>query len=180
MSLFTRGEKNCVRPTHPEGKINDCSGPEVADHWGDLPTEHQALRVGLLNIRTFPSTVMHHKNKSIFQMINDHHLDCLGMTEINTYWPSLSTQQQLQERTREWFDTTVSAEAYNYHNTRMCNQQGGAAIIAKHQLVHRSCKRKYDTLVRWMMMSFKEKKGLNLRVVSAYRQQTSTDPYTVY
>ena len=64
-------------------------------------------------------------------MINDHHLNCLGMGEMNTYWPYLSTQQQLQESTRGWFETTVSAAAYNRHNTRMCNQQGGTAIIAK-------------------------------------------------
>ena len=51
MSLFTRGETNGVRPTHPEGKVHDCTGSEVADHWGDLSTEHQAMRVFFLNIQ---------------------------------------------------------------------------------------------------------------------------------
>ena len=35
---------------------------------------------------------MHHKNGNIIQLINDNHLNCLGMAEMNIYWHSVSMQ----------------------------------------------------------------------------------------
>ena len=102
------------------------------------------------------------------------------MAETNLHWPSTSTQQQIQERTRGWFETTVSAAACNKHNTRVPNQQGGAAILAREQFAHRCFTRGYDSLGRWIVLSFRGKDGLALRVVSAYRPIPGSGPYTVY
>ena len=180
MSLLTRGESKRVRPTHPEGKIPEGIGLGGDSHWGDYHGKHKELRMGYMNIGTFPSDVTNHKNGSIRQLMNDNHIDCLGMSEMNTYWPAHSTQQQIQERTRGWFDDTVAAATYNKHNTKIRKQQGGCAIIAKGQLANRSGKRIYDTLGRWMMMSFRGKNGLLLRVVSAYRPRSTDGPFTIY
>jgi len=181
MSPSTRGEQYGVRPTHPEGQVSLDTGLEAEEHWGDDPTaSHKSLRLGFININSFPTSLMHHKNGCLRQLVNDNHLNALGLAEVNTYWPSLSTAQQIQERTRGWFDNTVAAAAYNTHNTRISNQQGGNAIISREHLSHRSYKRLYDKLGRWFMTSYRGKNGLALRVVAAYRPQSVRGPFTVY
>ena len=112
--------------------------------------------------------------------MNNNQIDCLRLVEMNTYWSALSTQHKFQERTRGWFETTVSVAAYNRHNTNVRKQQGGTAIIARDQFAHRSHIRTYDQLVRWMIMSFQGKQGLSLRLISAYRPQYTQGTYTVY
>ena len=127
----------------------------MSDHWGDTATQHHALQLGFLNIQTFPKHVLHHKNGDIIQVINDSHLNCLGMAEVNLYWPMVSTQQQIQERTRGWFETTVSAAACNMHNT---NQQGEAAVLAR--INSHTCASHGNTLHwggRWFLHSEEEK-----------------------
>ena len=138
MSLFTQGESNGVRPTHPEREVPNNTGFEVEDHRGDGAAEYQALRVCFINVQIFPTNVLHHKNGSIIKLINNNHVHCLGMTEMNIYWPSISTQQQLHERIREWFESTVLAASYTWHNMKVSNQQGGTAIIICNQLARRS------------------------------------------
>ena len=123
---------------------------------------------------------MHHKNGYLRQLVNDNHLNALGLAEVNTYLPSLSTAQQIQKRTRGWFDNTVAAAAYNSHNTQISNQQGGTAVISREQLSHRSYKQLYDKLGRWMMTSYRGKDGLALRVVAAYCPQVTRGSFTVY
>ena len=126
MSLLTRGESNGDRLTHPEGMTRGDKSRSDTDHWGDqVEQHHEALRLGFLNIQTFPKHVLHHKNGDIIQLINDNKLNCLGMAETNLHWPSTSTQQQIQGRTRGWFETTISAAACNKHNTKVLNQPGG-------------------------------------------------------
>ena len=144
MSLLTRGESNGGRLTHPEGMTLEGKSLGAEDHWGDEPAQHQALRLGFLNIQTFPKHVMHHKNGDIIQLINENKLNCIGLAETNLYWPSASTQQQIQERTRGWFQTTIAAGACNKYNTKVSNQQGGAAMIARDQFAHRCFTRSYD------------------------------------
>ena len=72
------------------------------------------------------------------------------------------------------------AASYNKYNTKVNHQQGGAAIIARDQLVHRSCARVYNSLGRWMVMTFRGRAGTNLHIVLAYRSQDNTVPYSVY
>lgn len=77
MSPYTRGETIVVRPSHPEGKVLNCTGIEVVDHWGDdVTTEYQALILGYLNIQTFLTNVLHDRNGCIIKMTNDNHMNC--------------------------------------------------------------------------------------------------------
>ena len=105
---------------------------------------------------------MHHKNGCLRQLVNDNHLNGLGLAEVNTYWLLLAPAQQIQERTGRWFDSTVAAAAYNKYNTKIVNQQGGTTVIARGQLGHKSYERLYDKLGRWMMMSFRGRDGMAL------------------
>ena len=113
-------------------------------------------------------------------MVNDNHLNGLGLAELNTYWPLLSTAQKIQERTGRWFDGTVAVASYNKHNKKIVNQQGGTAVIVRDQLGHRSYEQLYDKLGRWMVISFRGKDGMALRIVSGYRPQSTRGPFTVY
>lgn len=61
MSLDIWGELNNDRPDHPESNIPSGKGQTVVNHWGDQSTDHQALRIGFLNIQTLPNHVLHHK-----------------------------------------------------------------------------------------------------------------------
>lgn len=122
---------------------------------------------------------MYNKNKGIIQTINEYELNCLKLVEMNLYSQSMSTQQQLKERTRGWFDTTVSAASYNKFNTKVSNQQDGAAFIARAQLAYR-CTRVYDPLGRWIVVTIIGRGGMNLRIVSAYQPQPNKSPYSVY
>lgn len=145
MNPFTRGEQCGARPTHSEGQILEDTGLEIEDRWGDDPTvKYQSLRLGFINIQTFPTNIMYHKNGCLIQLVNGNHLNGLGLAEVNTYWPLLSTTQQIQERIRGWFDHTVAAAAHNRHNTKIANQQGDTVVISREQLTHRSYERLYD------------------------------------
>ena len=94
MNPTTRGEQSGVRPTHPEGIVSIDTGQETEDHWGDDSTvKHQSLRLGFINIQSFPSNLMHHKNGCLRQMVNDNHLNGLGLAEVNTYWLLLAPAQ---------------------------------------------------------------------------------------
>ena len=106
MSLFTRGEANGVESTHHEGQVPTGTDSDIGEHWGDNPTiAHQSLRLGFINTNTFPASTVHHKNGCLIQLVNDNHLNGLGLVDLNTYWAMLLTEQQLQERTKGWFNT---------------------------------------------------------------------------
>ena len=172
MSHFSWSDSNGCKLTHPEGQLwTDKMLKD--DRWGDVVSTHQALRLGFLNVHTFPNYVLHHKNGNIIQLIDENHINCLGLGKMNTCWPLVSTQLQIQESKRSWFDTTISAASYSRHNTRINIQQGGTAIIASNQLTHRSCTREYDTLRRQTMMDFRGRKGTVLRTITAYIQQVN-------
>ena len=92
----------------------------------------------------------------------------------------MSAQQQIQERTRGWFETTVSAGPYNTFDTKVNHQQGGAIIIVRYQLAHRNCARVYDSLERWIVMTFRGRARMSLHIAPAYRPQANAGPYSVY
>lgn len=117
MSILPRCEPSGVRPTYPEGTIQECLGGE--SHWGNFHSNYYDLMLWFINIQTFLSDVAHHKNGGIVQMMNDNYIDCLGMSEMNTYWPAHSIQHIIQERTKGWFKTMFSAAAHNRHNTKI-------------------------------------------------------------
>lgn len=71
-----------------------------------------------------------------------------GLEEMNMYWPEYSTQQQLQECMRGYFEITVSAAAYKRHNTKVQYQQGGTVIIAWDKVAHLSHMQEYDSIGR--------------------------------
>ena len=67
------------------------------DHWGDVASKHQVLRVGFLNIQTFPNYLMYHKNDSVIQLVNNNHINCLGLAKNE---PILAIGQHIPTTTR--------------------------------------------------------------------------------
>lgn len=94
MSLNIYGESIDVISNHSKEDVLDTTGLEAADYCDDSVTEHQALRLGLMNVQIFPNNILHHKNGSILILINDYYINFFGMSEMNTYWPAVSTQRQ--------------------------------------------------------------------------------------
>ena len=150
------------------------------DIWGDENCESHSLRVGFINIQTFPANLQHHKNNNIRNLIHDYKLSILGLAEINLYWPALTHDQQMVERTRSWFERVSTYTACNKENTKMREQRGGTAIIARGQICSSSYGYRADHLGRWTMITFRGKDGVNYHAISAYRPQRNANPYGVY
>ena len=74
----------------------------------------------------------------------------------------------------------MSTAVYNKHNKKAWYQQRGTAIIARDQFAYRNHVQVYDSIGTWMIMSFRGKNVLSLRVVAAYRPQASSGLYSVY
>ena len=130
MIATTWGESMSENSAHPKGNMENDKGIYCNDEWGDKNCNEHSLCVGFINIQTFPTSIKHHKNSNMIQLIHDYHLSVLGLAETNLYWPSIPHDQQIAERTRQWFEHTVSYSACNTCNTKMTNQRGGSAIIA--------------------------------------------------
>ena len=131
MIANTRGESKSGISTHPKGHRHNDKENSSNDEWGDVNSSDHSLRIGFINIQTFPSHISHHKNNNLIQLFYDYHLSVLGLAETNLYWPALPYDQQIGERTRKWFEHTKSYSSCNVKNTRMRNQRGGTAIFAR-------------------------------------------------
>ena len=126
-----------------------------SDFWGDPNCDNHSLRIGFINIQTFPSLIGHYKNSSIRNLIHDYHLSILGLAEMNLYWPALTHEQQLSECSRSWFERVQSYTACNKMNTIMKGQRGGTAIIAQGKICTSSYGNSADSLGRWTVMTFR-------------------------
>ena len=136
MSPKIRSESKNDKSSHfgnqTKTKMDNCN----SDIWGDENCNNHSLRVGFINIQSFPANLQHHKNNNIRNLIHDYKLSVLGLAEVNLFWPALTHEQQLIERTRTWFEIVSTYTAYNKENTKMREQRGGTAIIAKGKFVH--------------------------------------------
>ena len=131
MSPITWSKETNDAPTYSRGPIQNDKGNNNFDIWGDENCENHSLRVGFINIQTFPTSIHHHKNNNIRNLFHDYNLSILGLAEVNLYWPALSYEQQIIERTNTWFERVTSYTSCNRENTKIKNQRGGTAIIAR-------------------------------------------------
>ena len=175
-----RGESTSGIFTHPKGSLRNDKEKNCNEEWGNHNFNSHSLRVGFINIQTFPTHIGHHKNNNIIKLFHDYHLSVLGLAEINLFWPSLPHDQQMSERTRRWFEHTKSFTSCNMKNTHMKDQRGGTATILRDKIVHTSYGCRSDHLGRWMTMTFRGRDGHNFHTITAYRPQPNTNPYGVY
>ena len=182
MSQRNRGESMSAWLTHPEGTERKDKSPTDSMEWGDSNSGKHSLRIGFLNVNSFPMHGSNDKNVSLCQMAKEYSLQLLGMVEMNIYWPKIQNTQQLREQVKDWMPRTATVTSCNRHNTKIRKQVGGAALVAMGDIISRKEKNGliHDTLGRWTGMSFNGKKGKKLRVLSAYRPIRNGHPNGVY
>ena len=151
--------------TYSRGSIRQTTDDDKFDFWGDKNCDNHSLRVGFINIQTFPTSIHHHKNNNIRNLFHDYKLSILGLSEVNLHWPALSHDQQLIERTQTWFERVTSFTSCNVENTRMKNQRGGTAIIANGDICSSTYGYTSDKLGRWTVLTFRGKDGVNLHTI---------------
>ena len=166
--------------TYSKRKDHNDKDECIDGEWGDQNNASHSLRIGFLNIQTFPQLPGHHKNSNIRNLIHDYHLSVLGLAEMNLYWPSLPYDQQLAERTRQWFEQVKTFTSCNTCNTKMRGQRGGTATILRGSIVNTNYGCSADHLGRWTIMTHRGRGGHNLHIITAYRPQRNSNPYGVY
>ena len=75
--------------------------------WGNS-TEHATpstlLRIATLNINGLPKEPRHVKNSLIREAIASHHIDIIGLSEINIKWDRLYPSNRLKQRASRWWE----------------------------------------------------------------------------
>ena len=156
-------------PTH-----ND-PAPPLLDFWGhssEHVTPSSALRLATVNINGLPKDSLHVKNSTLREAIAHHHLDIIGLSEINLKWDRIYPSNRLKQRVSRWWENSHCNYAYNYHDlSKATYQPGGTALISLHSASHRvlpSSLSDPEGLGRWTSTLYSGKQGINLRIVQIY------------
>ena len=158
----------------PPQQHNDPAN-EPTPSWGDNH-EHDTsiphLRIATLNINGLPKESRHVKNSSLREAIASHHLDIIGLSEINIKWDRVYPSNRLKQRAAKWWETCHCSYAYNYQDlSKVTYQPGGTALITLHSTTHRirppSLSDSFG-LGRWTSTLYSGKQGINLRIIQVY------------
>ena len=72
------------------------------------------LRLGFINIHSFPRS-RSEKLDSFKDSVGEKMIDVLGLVENNTYWPKVSSDDNIHELTYGWWKQQHVSVAYNRH-----------------------------------------------------------------
>ena len=128
------------------GRLGPFPSPDLAQRtatsehdtfWGNDPSykPSRTLRIGFLNINTFPTTPLHSKNTLLRTHITDHKIDIMCLEELNTQWTLIHPDERLKERVLPWWSHSATTVSFNSINTRSSFQPGGTDIICIEQEV---------------------------------------------
>ena len=153
--------------------------------WGDkMGKKTNEIRVAFQNINGLPKSKQHPKNKDFVEMEARLQVDVLGISEVNLYWPKVDVQDQLQARTREWWQTSHTNKAFlNEEGISSHFQPGGTAIMSIGQVSSRVIESGKDKsgMGRWTWTRYQGKNEQTIRIAVAYRPNKSTGgPMTVH
>ena len=143
--------------------------------WGDESSikNKQDFRITTVNINGLPQQRNHPKYGTIRQQVSTHHIDILGLSEINLRWNRFSCYDRLPQRTSKWWENSHCSYAYNAHDLSTSKfQPGGTAILSIDHLSHKvTPSTRYDPtgLGRWTSTLYLGKKNTLLRVIQVYR-----------
>jgi hypothetical protein len=162
---MTRGRDRCQQ---------DTEGPQVESIWGDFCDEKEVnyMRIGALNIGTFPGHKTSTKLHKLHEFIDRHEFDIIGFQEVNTNWQKRDSGTQMEELIYGWFTRMrMNTAYYKGYPSQISHQQGGVSQWAIGGMADRATERGEDTtgLGRWTWQRLQGKQGRFLRVVTAYR-----------
>jgi hypothetical protein len=143
--LGTR-DQNCCQSSVEEA--------ELEYEWGDCCEEKEegVLRIGSLNIGTFPGNKTHQKLQPLHEFIQRHDFDILGLQEMNTNWKKKVMTEQVTELTHGWFTQfRLNIAYYKNYQLEETHQPGGVAQWAIGSVANRANERGEDKegLGRW-------------------------------
>ena len=120
-----------------------------------------------------PQQRNHHKYGTIREQVSTHHIDILGLSEVNLKWNRFSSYDRLSQRVSKWWETTHCTYGYNSHDLSTAKfQPGGTAVISINHLAHKvTPSRTQDPtgLGRWTSTLYQGKQNTKLRVIQMYR-----------
>jgi len=90
--------------------------PGLPVQWGNILGKKgtTTIRLVLQNVDGFSQDEnMDLKLELLRRFVTDHDIDAFGFTEANTCWDMLPPQQQLQARTRGWWENAHWSLGYN-------------------------------------------------------------------
>ena len=77
MSKPSWGKEISGNSSYPKGYMKENKENNCNDEWGDRNCSDHSLRVGFINIQTFPTSIHHHKNNNIRNLFHDYKLSAV-------------------------------------------------------------------------------------------------------
>ena len=144
---------------------------EFGDSLNNSSKNNNVIRYSFQNIRGFGTHHKHERAAKIYDFIQRHQIDIMGMAEVNQNWRNLRRKNTLEQICRKWFERTRTMASYNTHNReRGYNLPGGVGSITHGDLALRALERTHDKrhMGRWGSQKFQGKQGITIRFVSVY------------
>jgi hypothetical protein len=139
------------------------------------------VRIGFQNINILTKNKNTTKSKNMLEFMYKNEFDLWLMSEVGLNWHKVDPQDLWFERIREKFgdQSTRSYMAFNSNEQEIAEplQYGGTGIFANTEVAHRviSSGQDPEKLGRWTWMLLQGKRGIRIRVVSAYRPSNSNN-----
>ena len=165
--------------SHPGDDGLDSTIEDVQEKYTNRPfgdrcdgKDKSNVRIMFQNVNGLGYTSNSVKTLGVRDLMYNHEIDIMGMSETNINWSKVSRNQTLPQIGRRWFQTSKTVIGYNQHQqrTRVKHQPGGTAIMSKGEMALRVQQQFYDSqrLGRWVAQSFQGKNGIITRMVSVY------------
>ena len=149
---------------------------DTDDTWGDdsyIKNKKQHFRITTININGLPQNRSHPKYGTIREQVATHHIDVLGLSEVNLKWNRFSCYDRLIQRTSKWWENSHCRYAYNSHDVSSAKfQPGGTAILSINHLSHKVIPTHHQDstgLGRWISTLYQGRKDTKLRIIQVYR-----------
>ena len=176
------------RRTGQQGPNPDRESCPTNGWWGHelKPSLHQdraSFRVAFQNINGFNINKSDEKSALINTLTQNNTIDFLGIQEVNLHLKIMGTHGNWSERNREFQGFTHCAT--NQHSTSVSRRLfGGTACFMPHSTAHKAIEHGKDRtgLGRWSWTTLRGRKGIQTRIISAYRPVRTFDDeaLTVY
>ena len=147
----------------------------TSPNWGDSighATNNTALRIATININGLPKDTSHPKNATLREALGLHHIDIIGMSEINIKWDRIHPSNRFKQRTSKWWEHCHCSYSYNYRDLSTATYQpGGTAILSLHSTSHRVLNTTLSDptgLGRWTSTLYAGKQNIQLRIIQVY------------
>jgi len=115
--------------------------PTWCNAWGDPISSvkpDDTLRIGVLNLNGWPKDATDPKNQHFQNLVNTYDFDVMVSSATNRYWPQVSIQDRLYERTFKWWQNLhISLASNEDFETPSDYLPGGVLLMSRNHASHR-------------------------------------------